>query len=401
MKARRFLRGLLVLASLFLLLGVGVWVFIRPLARLLMQPKGRFADAAPPSPPDYEQPTSWSVLPGHPSAALADLPAVFPSLPGTPVSVPPADVFYVHPTSYVGSHWNGPVDDPALNAATDRVATRLQASAFLACCAVYAPRYRQGNGMAFTRPSADGDRALDLAYSDVARAFAAFQARRHRNGATPPRPFILAAHSQGSVLAYRLLREEVSRKAAAQELVAAYLIGALITQDSVEKELPDIPVCTAAEQTGCLVVFNARGPDYVANDFEMDTTQAPGVDRALLRARRVCVNPLSWLVAGPAVPAEQHVGAVFFDDKTPRLLPGFTPAECRTGTLIVAPRYPIPRDLMSRLLDRALGAQNYHPVEYQMFFGPLRENAAARVQASLRRRAALSSPDAAVKPGSP
>ena len=58
----------------------------------------------------------------------------------------PVDVFYVHPTSYVGARWNGPVDDPALNEATDRVATRIQASAFNGCCAVWAPRYRQANG---------------------------------------------------------------------------------------------------------------------------------------------------------------------------------------------------------------------------------------------------------------
>lgn len=374
-------RGLvigLVLLGLPVLLG---WVFFRPLIRRAMQPKGRFEQATPPSPPDYANPAHWSVLPGHDSTALAGLPAVFPA-PATP---PSADVFYVHPTSYLGSGWNGPVDDAAMNAATDRVATRIQASAFLGCCTVYAPRYRQANGFVFTQPSAEGDRALDVAFGDVARAFATFQVRREAAG--PARPFIVAAHSQGSILAYRLLKEKISGQPAAADLVAAYLLGGLITRDAVAKDLPDIPVCAAANQTGCLVGFNARGPAYVANDFDMDTSQSPGVDRALLRARRVCVNPLGWQADGPAVPAAQHVGAVFFDDVMPRLLPGFTGAECRDGALIVEPRARIPRDFMSRLLDHALGEQNYHPVEYQMFFGPLRENASARLAAFLARRA--------------
>jgi hypothetical protein len=67
-----------------------------------------------------------------------------------------ADVFYIHPTSYVGRGWNASTHDAELNDATDRVATGIQASAFNGCCAVYAPRYRQANGTAFYRPSADG-----------------------------------------------------------------------------------------------------------------------------------------------------------------------------------------------------------------------------------------------------
>jgi|GEM_PF-4889713 len=70
----------------------------------------------------------------------------------------PVDVFYVHPTSYVGNAWNANLDDATVNAATDQGATRIQASAFNACCAIYAPRYRQANLTAFIRPSTDGMR---------------------------------------------------------------------------------------------------------------------------------------------------------------------------------------------------------------------------------------------------
>ena len=41
---------------------------------------------------------------------------------------------------------------------------------------------------------------------------------------------------------------------------------------------------------------------------------------------------------------------------------------------------------MSSLLDRVMGAQNYHPIEYQVFFMNLRENAQRRVDAMLDAR---------------
>ena len=40
-----------------------------------------------------------------------------------------------------------------------------------------------------------------------------------------------------------------------------------------------------------------------------------------------------------------------------------------------------PRDFMSRLLDRTLGPGNSHPIEYQLFFTAIRQNAAERLRA--------------------
>jgi hypothetical protein len=36
---------------------------------------------------------------------------------------------------------------------------------------------------------------------------------------------------------------------------------------------------------------------------------------------------------------------------------------------------------MSRLLDRAMGAGNYHPIDYQLFYVNLRQNVQARLAA--------------------
>jgi hypothetical protein len=269
------------------------------------------------------------------------------------------------------------VDDARLNADTDRVATRLQASAFNAIGAVYAPRYRQANMTAFSHPTAEGQRALDVAYADVRAAFRRFHEVRGAG-----RPFLIAAHSQGSMLAYRLLREEVSRTALREALVAAWIIGGAIGEEDVREQLPDIPPCAGPEQVGCIIAWNARAPGYQTGPFEMRVRVREGHPLGTL----LCVNPLSGRHDGVAVEAERNRGAVFFDTEPALFLPGFTGAACREGLLEVVPVGQVPRDFMSTLLDRALGPGNYHPVEYQLFFADIRHNARVRLDAWSRSR---------------
>jgi hypothetical protein len=335
------------------------------LVRLAMSPRVAFEAETPPTPPDYADPGSWSALPEREDAGDA----APPGAPATDQRRAAVDVFYLHPTSYLGRHWNGPVDDPALNEATDRVATRIQASAFNACCAVYAPRYRQANGTPFTRPSRDGARALDLAYGDVRRAFEAFEARRG-----PGRPFLLAAHSQGSVLAERLLYDVISGSPLRDQLVAAYLIGGAVSADGLRERAPDLPACRTAADLHCVVAWNARGAGYVPGDFDMVRDDP---------RERLCTNPLSWLPDGAPAEAERNRGAVFLESTDPAPRAGFADAQCDGGTLVVRRIGSAPRDLPSRILDRVLGQGNYHAIEYQAFFMNLRENASTRAAAFL------------------
>src|SRR6185503_18820508 len=105
-------------------------VFLDDLALYMMTPPGPFDPASVPAAPDYEDEARWSALPERDDAADAFV----PELPAVDQASAPVDVFYVHPTTYVGSRWNAPVDDVDLNANTDRIATRIQASAFNGCC---------------------------------------------------------------------------------------------------------------------------------------------------------------------------------------------------------------------------------------------------------------------------
>jgi hypothetical protein len=166
--------------------------------------------------------------------------------------------------------------------------------------------HRQANGTAFYRRSADGDRAIELAYGDVRRAFEAFNARR--GGA---RPFIIAAHSQGSVLAERLLYEAVSGTPLRERLVAAYLPGGGVTTAGLRERAPDLAPCRAADDLRCVAAWDARGPGFAPTRFD--------VRRADTR-ERLCTNPLTWTTDGARASESLNLGAVFMetDDHAPR-----------------------------------------------------------------------------------
>lgn len=343
----------------------------------MLAPSGPFDPAAVPASPSYADPAAWSALPTRTDAADAEI----ATLPRGDQKSAAVDVFYVHPTSYVGSAWNARLDDQEVNTATDQVATRIQASAFNECCAVYAPRYRQANLTAFTSPSNDGARALELAGDDVVSAFRHYL-DHHNHG----RPFLLAAHSQGSVHAFRLLRDVIAGSALRDRLVAAYLIGGPLTEEAVAA-MPALHVCASATDTGCVVAWNARSPGYVQG---LDFVEWPPPPPGTPPRTRVCVNPLTWRHDEVMGEHALNRGAVFFDASstppTPQL--AFANARCKDGFLRVEMTEAPPRDFMSRLLDRALGEGNYHPIEYGMFFVNLRENARERIAAFSKGKSA-------------
>lgn len=320
-----------------------------------------FDDEVHPPAPNYVDDDAWLALPStvdEADVALDESPAV-----GLDAGV---DVFFLHSTSSLRPRWNTGIEDEEARAASIRGGTLIQASAFNKCCRVFAPAYRQATGSAFTEPSASGELAKDLAFGDVKAAFAEF---RRRAGA---RPFILAGHSQGSVLGARLLKEVITGEEPAH-LVAAYLIGAPLTVHDVG----GAPACASPTQTGCVVTYNARGPGHDgAHPLELI-----GPEPA---AERLCVNPVLGAASGSMAPSSSHHGALFFDARAPAVLPAFVSAQCSSGRLVLTGMRPMPeRDALSGALLWVMGGENFHAIEYQLFYVDLRLDAARRAASFL------------------
>lgn len=369
MRGRRWGRvlaavGLLAMAVVVVALStIDRWLFVA------LDP-GPFDAAQTPPTPDYTQDAAWAALP----TVDDDADVFLTELPAANRGAANADVFFVHPTTALIKRWNAPINDPEIVKATAHGGTLIQASAFNACCAVYAPRYRQANGKAFVAPNADGNRAIDVAFSDISAAFDNFMKRR---GDT--RPFILVSHSQGTFLLERLVREKIWGKSIAELFVAGYLIGGPLTRETLGVE---VPVCDSEDQWGCLVAFNARGPRYRENEAEFNNRDGSGT--ILPKASRICVNPLTWKNDTISAPAEQNRGALFFDAEKPAVLPAFADATCRDGRLLVQHLGELPkRDAASDILLRVIGPDNFHPIEFQLYYVNLRKNAVRRVDAYL------------------
>lgn len=203
-----------------------------------------------------------------------------------------------------------------------------------------------------------------MAFSDVSRAFEVFLEK------TEGQPFFVAGHSQGSMLGIRLVRERIAGKVAQHRFIGAYLPGAAAGADELR-----VPVCDTPRRTGCVAVWNARGPAFVPNGFEFNAK-----DENTMRGR-VCVNPISWRADSEQAMAKENPGAVFFDTEKPVLRPNFADARCQDGTLIVREPGDLERDFMGKTLLWLMGPENYHPVEYQLFYASLRANGVERLRA--------------------
>ena len=93
-------------------------------------PQGSFDEARIPPVPNYSEPDNWAALPD-----LEDEADVLPAdtLVDRQANAP-IDVFFLHPTSYIGKrgdrNWNAAVSNQAVNERTDEGAIRFQASIF-------------------------------------------------------------------------------------------------------------------------------------------------------------------------------------------------------------------------------------------------------------------------------
>jgi hypothetical protein len=357
------------------------------LSTMLLQPDHPRKDDPITVPPDYKDDRYWASLPT--ARGLANLvPA------GQKERVDPADVavFFIHPTSYLsGERWNAPLFENNWSWEMVDMMMTSQASAFNACCDVYAPHYREATLWSFfEKNSQDGLHALDIAYTDVSRAFDNFISSRAQG-----RPFIIASHSQGTTHALRLLRQKVNDSELRNRLVGAYLVGYDLPMDMFERELTNIPPCDSAIDTGCVIHWatygdqgkpNSRVPHWYSSGWEYSEGKEV-----------LCTNPISWQRNEQRVPASAHPGAldvemdygllsVLFNRPSgskiaalAEVMPEWTWAQCRDGFLYIEPQVEGPF-----VSDRDNESQNYHTRDYALFYQSIRENAVLRAKSAYK-----------------
>ncbi|WP_199555132.1 DUF3089 domain-containing protein [Sandaracinobacteroides hominis] len=353
--ARKFLWIVATLVSLAILAGI-VWIaFADRLIRFAFVPGAAYAETQLAPAPDYAAKASWVARPDIPGNPALWTPNGYSAAPK-----PAAAVFFVSPTAYLSrSRWNAPLDDPDTNDRLDRF-TRMQASVFNGVAEVWVPRYRQATFGSFLKPSADADKALDLAYTDVERAFDAFLAAQPAD-----RPIIVAGHSQGARHLLKLL--QARRAVLSGRLVAAYAVGWAVA-------MPDDPItiglppCTAAGQAGCLASWQSFAADADLATALKDFPGIPDASGKPLGARAMlCVNPLSGSSA--AAEARQNAGTLIDG----ALVPHKVGASCnKQGVLLIS---PTPKDIGPFVLPNG----NFHVYDFSLFWANIRADVEARL----------------------
>jgi pimeloyl-ACP methyl ester carboxylesterase len=290
---------------------------------------------------DYSQDNSWASKPDQ--------------------ATYPVDVFYVFPTIYSEEY---PLNMDIMNR-PDLQAKALglmtsQAGVYSKSANLFAPYYRQTSFVALNpEENMYDNQYFRIGANDVAAAFDHYL--KHLN---QDRPFILAGHSQGSLVMIDLIRKKLKDPSLQKKLVAAYLIGYSVMPEDFKK-YPWMKPATGGDDTGVIISYN---------------TQAPGATGSpVLVKGAFCINPLNWKPDATPAGKELNKGAVFFDDFTGtpiKEVPHYTGARINTETGALE---TVPPDLdqlkLGHFPDGVL-----HKFDYAFWYRNLQDNVAQRIR---------------------
>ncbi len=280
-----------------------------------------------------------------------------------------ADVFFIHPTTYFDKklletqsnftisdpYWNASLESSNLNIKTDESTILYQASIFNEDSKIFAPRYRQVNYYAYyTTDKANAIKAFDFAYEDIKHSFE-FYLKHYNKG----RPIIIAAHSQGTTHAKRLIKEIFEAKPLMNQLVVAYLIGMPIE----ENYFKSIPPCTNPSQTGCIVSWRTFREGYMSDFAKKENFNA------------IVTNPLSWDTSGVPVERKYNKGSVLLNFN--KVIPGTSGGRVYKNVLWVnKPKF------FGSFISKE---KNYHVGDLNLFYMNVRENVKQRINVFIKK----------------
>ena len=236
-------------------------------------------------PTDYSDENNWAILPENTDKDV--------------------DTFFIYPTVYNNPEPDAPkivpVEDPMLRANVNDFYLDIPVL-FEEMTNLYEPFYRQSNLSAFS----------GMTYDEIIE----FQSREQRtdlyaaldyffeyynNG----RPFILAGHSQGSLMNKIALRDYCKEHSEyLNRMVAAYAIGFSITPDDL-KANSALKFAEGPDDTGVIVSWNTEGPE--------NTNEKNGV----VLENAISINPLNWKRDNTYAPPSENIG-----DRIPIMEPG-------------------------------------------------------------------------------
>ena len=283
------------------------------------------------------------------------------------------DAFYIYSTSYIESSFEegapdyAPLDNPEMiMRALGEYETN--ASVFEESCNVFVPWYRQ-MGIKYASEVQKKTGSLDaglagLPYTDMKAALDYFF-EKCNNG----RPFIIAAHSQGSALLKYVLKNYFKEhQDYYKRMVAAYPIGFSITKDDLE-QYPYLKFAEGESDAGVIISYNTEGPKNVEENAN-NKVVLPGA---------ISINPLNWKRDETYAPASENKGSIVLE------MDGTTPVRkivnldvdaqvnLARGVIVTTTKEPVTN------MPDFFGPASFHENDYSFFYKNLQENVAKRI----------------------
>ena len=304
-------------------------------------------------PSDYSNPDNWASLPQKPDKK--------------------ADTIYIYPTAYINTAKDAPEIVPIEDETMRKGALgniELNCGVFSESTNVYAPFYRQSNLAAIAGLSGDELLAFQMREqrTDVYAALD-YYFEHYNNG----RPFILAGHSQGSVMLKLVLREYMREHPEYYErMIVSYVLGYSITNEDMEAN-PNLRFAEGADDTGVIVSWNTEGLGNRDNFCVL-----PGA---------IAINPINWRRDGAYAPTAENKGTRLIVNSSTNevddLIPGLADARVDVSRgVVICSNMHLPYTEVDGLgIPAVFGDKSYHSGDYLFYYYNIMENVAVRTAA--------------------
>ncbi|MBT5859125.1 MAG: DUF3089 domain-containing protein [Flavobacteriales bacterium] len=257
------------------------------------------------------------------------------------------NIFFIHPTTlYTSDNWNSDTssfkDDQVIQLSLEN-----QASCFAGIGNIYAPHYRQMHIHSYI-DTINGYKAFNLAYNDVLQAFKYFIKEINNN-----QDFIIAAHSQGTNHAMRLITEYISKdKLLSNKLILSYLIGM-----NVKKDFSSILPCSEPTDLYCFLSWRTFSEFNYPNNWVYGDHIAS-------------VNPITWRNDTISSDKKLHSGILLPN----RILSFKETLSIYNHKGLIWLKKP------NNIILNLYPSRNYHPGDYNLYWMNIRENLKLRLQ---------------------
>ncbi|MBR1628111.1 MAG: DUF3089 domain-containing protein [Lachnospiraceae bacterium] len=280
------------------------------------------------------------------------------------------DTVYIYPTVFIDASPDvpriAPIDNASMRAGAEKM-YQDQATAFEKYTNVFAPYYRQSNLIAITGKAGAELEAFQMQEQRTDIYGVLDYYFKHYNQG---RPFIIAGHSQGSIMTKIVLGEYMQQHPEYyKRMVAAYIIGFSVTKDFLT-EHPYLKFAKGADDTGVIVSWNTEGS---GNKGQFNMVVSDGA---------LAINPINWKRDNTYAPVEENLGSLVMNRETGKyeMTNGVADAQvdlergvviCTTGRPFIAQ-------------TDFFGPASYHANDYDFYYVNIQENVGDRVKSFLK-----------------